>query len=1032
MNLKSLLFTLLLVAPCSLAAETVKLPVTMDTGISTERGHYSDNSGASVSVPIRQNQNWSGFETKAWLGDFDAQAIRGWTVERAWLNVFLVKGDLYGIGLSTVLAPWQEGRGVNGQTGRGGASWNWAAEPSDTDKPGPDNLWSWPGSGVYSVSWFHPDARYWNVKPGMIERSPSDNGRAVRLRFPVDPRLIESLAAGFSHGLILTDDKGQVNEGYALKGEAVPYVTDNSHDVYMYTRDIQDPALRPYLEVEGGQRDKTAPGAVEGLAVVETEPFDPSVTVAFKAAGDDGAGGGKALGYDVRCSSARIDESAWDSASRLPLWMVPKPEEPGSAQRMRLFQLPAGKYFVALRAVDEAGNRGPVSQIELNMPELPAVSLPSVPAETADSKGAAVNFDGKLELWACPDLAKVDPVSGGILLDEENYSSDNSFRAENPVWSGAKRTISLEAARGEVAAFQLILGRLGETKLSDVRVTVSNLSGDTGEIRAQGNISLFRVWYLDVTPRPQEWVGPWELIEDKGHKPAWHGDACLPLEAPFESSFGLPSADNMGGSQRWQSVWTDLYVPPATKPGTYLGKITVTAAELSSPAIVILTLKVLPFNLPEQVTWPIDLNAYAYGLTRISGVDIQAETERFLNVERSFYQVGHAHRSTLNVLPYQQDGSVQMLAAPELTGGGAGVKVSDWSAWERRYGPYLNGKAFTKAMGYSGPGAGQPLSHIYLPFHENWPMPVKEHYGDYAELKTRLDFANWASTSRSPAEAFDSQYCEGFSSVVRQFFEYFDKKGYKGTAFQVYFNNKYYFKVPFFRMPNEGRGSSFWLLDEPVDHDDYEANRFYMELVRKGYEASGKKNIALHYRTDVSQPELTRGLWDGLCNLWNNSGLLGCASTAMFRMRRLPGENHWRYGGSPSISGKLIDFQQNFLTLWVIGANGALPYWNVLGGGDWFTPDDLSVYYSGRNYARSGKTFDGALPGLRLKAIRRAQQDIEYLNLLAAKTGWNYLKLRRALAPYADDPSAWPLSFFNLDSKKLLELRRAVALELSR
>ena len=90
------------------------------------------------------------------------------------------------------------------------------------------------------------------------------------------------------------------------------------------------------------------------------------------------------------------------------------------------------------------------------------------------------------------------------------------------------------------------------------------------------------------------------------------------------------------------------------------------------------------------------------------------------------------------------------------------------------------------------------------------------------------------------------------------------------------------------------------------------------------------------------------------------------------------------------------------------------------------------MFYSGNNYARTDKVYNGALPGVRLKAIRRAQQDMEYLNLLAAKKGWSYRKLRRALAPYADDPTAWPYTFFRLDSEKLLRLRRAVAAELSK
>ncbi|MBN2288200.1 MAG: hypothetical protein JXQ83_02635, partial [Candidatus Glassbacteria bacterium] len=130
---------ILLALPLVCLAETVRLPVTGDTGVSSERGRLSENSGASVTVPVRQNQNWSGFETKAFLMRFDTGPVQGMTVERAWLNLFLARGELYGVGLCTVLADWEEGGGLNGQTGRGGASWSWAGEPQEGSEPGDCN-----------------------------------------------------------------------------------------------------------------------------------------------------------------------------------------------------------------------------------------------------------------------------------------------------------------------------------------------------------------------------------------------------------------------------------------------------------------------------------------------------------------------------------------------------------------------------------------------------------------------------------------------------------------------------------------------------------------------------------------------------------------------------------------------------------------------------------------------------------------------------------------------------------------------------
>jgi len=46
------------------------------------------------------------------------------------------------------------------------------------------------------------------------------------------------------------------------------------------------------------------------------------------------------------------------------------------------------------------------------------------------------------------------------------------------------------------------------------------------------------------------------------------------------------------------------------------------------------------------------------------------------------------------------------------------------------------------------------------------------------------------------------------------------------------------------------------------------------------------------------------------------------------------------------------------------------------GGRDWSKADDLAIFYSGKNYARGAKSYPGAFAGLRMKIMRRAQQDI--------------------------------------------------------
>ncbi|MBT4512622.1 MAG: hypothetical protein HOC20_10495, partial [Chloroflexi bacterium] len=122
---RTLLSLLLLFIPVLVHARSIRLPIVSDAGISSVVGEMNSNGGASVTIPIRQNHCWQGFEAKTYLFKFDSEPIRGFSVDKAWLNVFIARGDLFGVGLSTVLADWEEGGGLNGQMGKGGVSWNW-------------------------------------------------------------------------------------------------------------------------------------------------------------------------------------------------------------------------------------------------------------------------------------------------------------------------------------------------------------------------------------------------------------------------------------------------------------------------------------------------------------------------------------------------------------------------------------------------------------------------------------------------------------------------------------------------------------------------------------------------------------------------------------------------------------------------------------------------------------------------------------------------------------------------------------------
>ena len=1010
------------VATAAVGEERVVLPVRADVGITSVRGKGWLSNGAGPTSAIRQNQNWSGFEGKTLLMDFDARRMRGWTVRRAQLHVTVARGELYGVGLCTVLSPWGEGRGMNWAEARGGACWAYARSRGRGGEPTAESYWAWPGSGLYSVSWAHPHARYSHAGPEDLKRERVAGGRFVRITVPVAPALVESLAAGVAYGLVMTDDKGQVAEAAALHGSGRPYRYDESQDTFVFTRDVQDKALRPVLEVFGGAVDKAPPGGPGEARVAAVSPSEGMVVLEFRAPGDDGMTG-RALAYDVVSSEGVITESNWSRARAVPRWTIPLPVAGGQVQRMPIFTLGPGEHQVGIRGVDDAGNRGPVRCVAVRVPELPDAALAKAATVAAPAAASPPGVKDKLTVFACPEVVKIDPVSGSVLREGGGYGRAGNCASSNAVWRADRKLISLQAAANEVTAFKLIVKGEAES-LKGVAVSVGDLTGPRGRrIASAPNMRAFRMWYVRArTPRPRD---PGEdSLEDYARRPSgWHGDACLPLEAPFETAFAIPAPDNAVGSQRYQAVWVDVYVPRGTQAGRYAGKVTVSAEGLARPVVLNLEIDVLPIALPDKISWRIDLNRYGR-IAPYAGVDASGAVA----AERMYFQMAQAHRCTLNSLPYTHSSTVYGgWFIPKMAGKGTAVRVADWREWDARFGPLFDGSAFSARAGYVGPGADTPVAHIYLPFCEGWPVPNdRTTYKDWAVLKDRLALGEWAKTSRRLDDAFTPAYKKAFIRVVRQYFEHFKAKGWTDTAFQFYFNNKYYFMTGYFGGMHTPSGTCFWLLDEPVDFDDYDANRFFLTLGRRGYEAANAPQVKVEFRTDISQPEMTRGLWNGVCDLWNCSAMFRFAPTAALRRKWLPQEKFWHYGGGPGPSAPHVETMKLFLLSWCAGTNGELPYWNF-GQGNWRRADNLATMWTGRNYAGGRKSYPGPIAGARLKILRRCQQDVEYLHLLARSAGWDRPRVRRALMKYADDPSAPVLRFNKLTLDRWIELRKAVA-----
>src|SRR6185436_8670803 len=101
-------------------------------------------------------------------------------------------------------------------------------------------------------------------------------------------------------------------------------------------------------------KDTLRPGAISDLAVTVVGADD--VRLEFTAVGDDGKCG-TATSYQLRASASPITEATFAAATPVAL---PAPAPSGTAE-VRVATLPAGMPHLALRAVDDAGNAGPIA-----------------------------------------------------------------------------------------------------------------------------------------------------------------------------------------------------------------------------------------------------------------------------------------------------------------------------------------------------------------------------------------------------------------------------------------------------------------------------------------------------------------------------------------------------------------------------------------------------------------------------------------------------------------------------------------------
>lgn len=466
----------------------------------------------------------------------------------------------------------------------------------------------------------------------------------------------------------------------------------------------------------------------------------------------------------------------------------------------------------------------------------------------------------------------------------------DSYLSANHLWNAGEKRITLHSARNEFVAFQLhFRGRAHDVK-ADLKFEDDRILVNTGR---------------------------YAPVETK--------DGPIPDPIPVHrEAFSVPPGDSNG------SLHFEVFVRHQAPAGDHKGTLTVTMGEHRLELAVVL--KVWDFTLPDYLSFLPEMNAY----------DLDEGSERL------FYRLAHRHRTVLNVVPYYQNGTVADGKAPRWNG-----RRFDWSAWDDRFGPYLDGSAFNDM-----PRKNVPLECFYLPLHENWPISIEGNY----------NHSYWAD------EAFKASYRSEFVEATRLMAIHFHDRHWDNTLFHFYLNGKNQYKEQ-----GWSKASSPWLLDEPANFQDFWALRYFGGAFHEGV-SRARSNARMLFRADISRPQWQRDSLDGLLDYNVVSGSFRQYRRMVLDRKRANGEIVIEYGGTGPVEESAMAPAAWCVDAWCLGADGVLP-WQTMGTADsWKTAEDTAVFYPPRE--------EGGTPqaSLRLKAFRRGQQDVEYLTLLSQVT----------------------------------------------
>jgi len=403
-----------------------------------------------------------------------------------------------------------------------------------------------------------------------------------------------------------------------------------------------------------------------------------------------------------------------------------------------------------------------------------------------------------------------------------------------------------------------------------------------------------------------------------------------------------------------------------------------------------------------------ELNGYVY-LPKCAGYAI--DDPRCKDVELEYAKLAYDHYATVNILPYSHTGAIQAGDfAPEVGMIDGEMRVTDWRKWDAHFGPYLDGSYIEKST-----GRRIPVTHLYLPFNESWPMDINQYYKVKVTTDAYPDCINeHMKNCTNIYDDFDEAYRAGIKSVMKDFIHHFEQKGWHGVEFQYFLNNKHFYKqkgihddfpygeglakwLAFNTTPNDGSASSWWLLDEPHYRVDWEAIEFYASILREAQAETGAGKM-IKFRADLSCFNHAFDFLDGLLDTNVTGGIFAKHREDILRKRkRLFGEEYWPYGGWRGVDEDNSNGVIWLLDTYLRGSRGIVPWYNFALDQNYEEADNCAIIYPAKRFGK-----DTAYASMRLKAGRKALELIKYLEAFKKAFGYSDKQLRHYVESFID------------------------------